>query len=412
MGSLLRLLFLLILAGKLFLLYLMPSPQLFENHDIAVNFIQSGTMYYHLDGHQDFNHQFPLYDSFLILMYQLFGIVPKWIAVFHIIFNALSALLVYKLTHRLLQNAHLTIFWIPTLCSLALLTEPFLLDYQLSKIHPLTFDVFFTLATVYFSLNYVNKPTLKNGTLFCILFGLTLLERATLIVAIVPAIVHLYSSPDDLLHRTKRIGNLVLISILSFSIFVLPWMLRNHQLTGHFQLTSGTYRYLYVGSLPETNGTNTLMGSNGTYYELLPQEPIMWVDRTMDEQMNYYKSEYLKKWVQNPSELFFMWGVKFKNFFWFSKTSTQNLKSTSMQWYYWLYVLGRALLMCGALIGLFFMGKKFKGMALMMLSLALLQSFFYVETRHLMPVLFIVHFFFFLGVYALLNLNQQKKINP
>jgi hypothetical protein len=402
MGSLLRIVFLLILAGKLLLLYLMPSPQLFENHDIAVNFIESGTMYYDLDGHQDFNHQFPLYDSFLVLMYQLVGISPKWIAVFHIIFNALSALLVYKLTHRLLQYAQLNVFWMPTLCALTMLTEPFLLDYQLLKIHPLTFDVFFTIATVYFSLNYVNKPTLKNGTVFCILFGLTLLERATLIVAVVPAIVQLCSAHDGLVHRTKRIGNLVLVGILSFSIFVLPWMLRNHQLTGHFQLTSGTYRYLYVGSLTETNGTNNLIESNGTYYDLLPQEPIMWADRTMDEQMNFYKSEYLKKWRETPGELLFMWGLKLKNFFWFSKTSIYNIGSTSMQWLYWIYVLGRALLICGAVVGIFFMGKKFKGMLLMMLSLALLQSFFYVETRHLMPVLFIVHFFFFLGVYKVM----------
>jgi len=155
---------------KIGLLFFLPNPQLFENHSIALNFLQTGTMFYELDGNIDYNHQFPLYDSFLIGMYSLFGVQTKLVLIAHILINAFTVLLVIKLTKKILNSIVNAPHWISYATGLMILVHPYLTFHQLQSIHPLTFDVFFATASLYFSFRFFEKPTTKKALLFSVIF--------------------------------------------------------------------------------------------------------------------------------------------------------------------------------------------------------------------------------------------------
>jgi hypothetical protein len=400
MGSLFKIIFLVIVLMKIGLLFFLPNPQLFENHSIALNFLQTGTMFYELDGNIDYNHQFPLYDSFLIGMYSLFGVQTKLVLIAHILINAFTVLLVIKLTKKILNSIVNAPHWISYATGLMILVHPYLTFHQLQSIHPLTFDVFFATASLYFSFRFFEKPTTKNALLFSVIFGLTLLERFTLVVTILPVFILVIQQYGFTRITVKKISFLFSIGVISFSLFLAPWMYRNYLHTNRFEMTSGTYRYLWVGSLSETEGTNNLINGD-SYYELLPQQPTQWNQLSFEEQMNFYKTSYLKTLNDQPFHIAKMWGIKIKNFFWFSSVSGDSYKHNVYSWGIIVYKFSRFGLLIGAFLGLLFYWKYMKSWLSALVALAILQSFFYTESRHIMPLIFILYVLFFLSIHKI-----------
>lgn len=407
MGSLFRVLFLVIVLVKIGLVFFLPNPQLFENHSIALNFLKTDTMFYELDGNIDYNHQFPLYDSFLIGMYSLFGVQPKLVLIAHILINALTVFLVIKFTKKILKPIVKAPHWIAYTTGFVILVHPYLTFHQLQSIHPLTFDVFFATASLYFSYLYFEKPTTQNALLFTLIFGLTLLERFTLVVTILPVCILVAQQYGFTRITVKNVSFLFFIGVISFSLFLAPWMYRNYLHTQRFEMTSGTFRYLWVGSLSETEGTNNLINGD-SYYELLPQQPTQWSQLSFEEQMNFYKSSYLKTLNNQPFHIAKMWIIKIKNFFWFSKSSGSTYRLSDGNWVIFLFKISRAALLIGAFIGLIIYWKRTSWLFSALIGLAVLQSFFYTESRHIMPFIFILYLLFFLFINKIIEYKIQK----
>jgi hypothetical protein len=261
------------------------------------------------------------------------------------------------------------------------LFHPLLVYYQLYTIHPVTLDVLLFAMLVFISLRWGREQTILNTLLLIFSIGFAVLERSTLIFALVPAI--LLS-----LNQWKYLFKLVLITTVSILVFLSPWVARNYELTEKIQMTSGTWRYLWVGIQEETDGTNVL--NNGeSYYALFPQEvQDNWSNKNLDEQLDFYKESYLETLDSNPVHIFKMWGVKLKNMFWFSSKVGMTSK---MDGGVLVYKIGHFLLLLLFCIGL--LVSKNKSLWVLMIGMvcfAIVQSFFYVETRHAMPFQFIL----------------------
>lgn len=390
-----------IVVKLLLLLYFHLVPVTFENTTIAKNFLADGNMYYLLDGNVDYNHQFPFYGWILICFFKIFGVVMLPIQIFQILLNACFAWIIWRLFNSQFKSLVST-SWIGFTLVIIALFHPLLSYYQLATIHPITLDVLLFAGLMYVSLIWESAPSLRMSLLLFLVLGITLLERSTLAVAVLPAAILTIKDKAQLI----KLG---IIAIAAVSLFAFPWMARNHNLTGKYEMTSGTWRYMWVGIQEETDGTNVL--SNGdSYYALFPKEIAKeWSSKSLQEQMSFYRGEYQKVWQEDPSHIALMWGVKLKNMFWFSAHA-----GGTHQQHKWVGVYK---IMHGVLLFLFvigFVSSKRKGLLILMsagLALALLQSFFYVETRHAMPFQFILWIGALLGLEFLISRFIKIEIN-
>jgi hypothetical protein len=375
------------------------TPLTFENTAIAQNFLAKGKMYYLLDGNVDYNHQFPFYGWILICFFKVFGAVMLPVQIFQIFLNACFAWVVWKL-FELKFSSLASKTWISIVLILIASCHPLLVYYQFFTIHPVTLDILLFALLMFVGLVWVKSPTWQMSLILIFTLGITLLERSTLAVAILPTV--LFSLKDKKI--CFQLGMIISVSIL---VFALPWLVRNHNLTGKYQLTSGTWRYMWVGVQEDTNGTNVL-ASGESYYSLFPQDiKDSWSDKNLNEQMDFYKESYLQLWDENPSQVFIMWGRKLKNMFWFSDYAGGSKRQSI--WLFWYRM------MHGFLLLLFLLGfvSEYRKHLLIIASagvmLALIQSFFYVETRHSLPFHFVLWIGAILGLWYLATRFVQNK---
>jgi len=365
------------------------TPETFENTEIAKNYLASGEMYYLLDGNVDYNHQFPFYGWIFILFFKIFGVSLLPVQILQIFLNALFSWVVYRTT----------VLWFPDLArktwivfSLLIISlfHPLLLYYQLYTIHPITLDVLIFASLLFVSLYWCKHYSIKTSVVLLIVLGITLLERSTLAVAILPSILLSVKNKDQLF----RIS---IIMTLAIMVFAGPWIIRNHYYTGKIQMTSGTWRYLWVGIQEETDGTNVLPNGE-SYYALFPKEiGDNWSGKNLNQQLDFYKINYLMTWDESPTHVLKMWGVKIKNMFWFS-SSAGGIHKDSI----WvsIYKFLQLVLLVFVMIGLFV--KRDSKLWLLFsacLALVLIQSFFYVETRHALPF----HFIWWIGMFLVME---------
>ncbi|MFP5470657.1 MAG: hypothetical protein ACLGGV_03605 [Bacteroidia bacterium] len=391
MGKLNKIWFLIatITLFKILIVVLFPLEiNTFENFDIARNYVQHGEMFYTLDGNVDYSHQFPFYGWILILFRLFFGEAKLPIVFFQIVLSGFFSYVVIEILRFIRKDwffNNWVVFLILSLC----LLHPALLYYQLTSTHPVTMDVFLFSLLILVGLRWQENNSIKNATIFFTVIGISLLERFTLITALTPFVF--WS-----LKNHKKILSLVVITTLSFSFFLLPWMYRNYVKTEKFEMTSGTWRYLWVGIQEKTNGTNTLPNGE-SYYELFPDEvKINWGKKNLDEQLDFYKSDFKKTIHDNPYLFLKMWFVKLKNFFLFSNSFGNQSNVNSL--FIALYKLFHTVTLVFAIIGLITANNKFRILFVGCLFLGILQSFFYIESRHLAPALFILIIFFAEGL--------------
>ncbi len=123
--------------------------------------------------------------------------------------------------------------------------------YPMLLVYPLglgTENLFFVLllASVFFLLKFLDKPTNTNVLLTGFFLALTTLTRSVILPFVVLSILYLLY-----IHRQKA-----LLAGLAFILVVLPWVIRNsllhHKLTG--VETSMGYN-LYLGYIPQGNGS-------------------------------------------------------------------------------------------------------------------------------------------------------------
>lgn len=283
--------------------------------------------------------------------------------------------------------------------------HPFLLHYQFNVIHPVMLDSTMFISLLYVGMYYAKKE--ERGALDYLLLatitGICFLERFTLITALLPLIW--------LEFKRREKWRTVLILFASFLIFFVPWMSRNYFYTGKFQMTSGIHRYLWVGIQEETEGTNTLEQGE-SYYELfLDEVKLEWSGMTIDEQLSFYRTEYRETFRGDFSHVLKMWGIKVKNYFWFSKSFKNRFENNKDLL---LLLMAARFMLLLSIPPAFILGyRSLRLLALTVIALGVLQGFFYIESRHFVPsigVLMVVFLSSTLKIKKRLSLRNAKEM--
>lgn len=399
------LLFVVIFVKITLIIVLGNMPEVFENYEIAKNYLETGKMFYVLDGNIDYCHQFPLFGWILIAFQAAFGELLLPILIFQVLIGAILALMILGVKRLIIPRENGKILEIGLLLMVSF--HPMLLHYQMNVIHPVTLDAMLFAALLFYSLSYAAKSVRSGGErlLLVVITGLCLLERFTLITALIPFLWLELRNKKELL----KTAMLLLSSVL---IFLIPWMSRNYIYTGKFQMTSGVYRYLWVGIQAETDGTNTLVGGE-SYYELFPEEVTTeWGNWSLDEQLSFYERNYKSALKNNPQWVLKMWGKKLVNYFWFSR-SFGNQKGYDPLLLLFLKII-RISLLISMPIAVFLGDRKVKLLCVAILSLGILQSFFYIESRHFVPAIGVFLVIFSVALFEIkkrLSLEHAKKLD-
>lgn len=399
------LLFVVIFVKITLIIILDRTPEVFENYAIAKNYLETGKMFYVLDGNIDYCHQFPLFGWILIAFQAAFGELLLPILIFQVLMGTFLALVLLGVKRLIIPRENSKVLEIGLLLMVSF--HPILLHYQMNVIHPVTLDAVLFSTLLVYSLRYATKSIRSGGDrlLLVVITGLCLLERFTLITALIPFLWLELRNKRELL----RTAMLLLSSVL---IFLIPWMSRNYIHTGKFQMTSGVYRYLWVGIQAETDGTNTLIGGE-SYYQLFPDEvATQWSNWSLDEQLSFYERNYKSTLKNNPPWILKMWGKKLGNYFWFSR-SFGNQNGYDPLLLLFLKII-RVILLTSIPIALYLGGSKVKLLCLAILGLGILQSFFYIESRHFVPAIGVSLVIFSVALFEIkkrLSLGHAKKLD-
>ena len=385
---------------KLFLLlFFVTDFNVFENHEIALNFLDSGILFYEHDGNIDFNHQFPLFSVVLSGLYFLGA--GKLVGVYHILINTITAMLLVRVFNYwgkqfLKKEEYTSVTFIAVILFIA---HPLLSYYQLVQIHPLTTDVFFGALVLFFSIQVIDQKS--KVWILGLVLGLAILERATLVVFILPYLIYYWKG---IVMNFKKVWVLLIVAALVVS----PWLIRNYQYNDTVSFTSGLGRYLWVGSLEATSGTNTDKIGRSYYYYLPTEVLARFSTYTTKEQDAIYKQLYKEMWQEDSPRMVLMFLNRMVNFWWFHDHVGAGY-STSIKPFVVVYKFYQALLLMLLFIAIWRFRKRIAPILLLLICFSLLQSLFYVETRHRLVLEPYVLFLALTGVLVVVKKVLKKE---
>lgn len=364
--------------------FFIHSIKLFEVNDVAISMLKTGKMsYVSAAGQIYYDYQFPVYPFFIYLIYFLFGIHYKLVILFNLFLSSLTVYFFYFVLknffngiEKLKKHINIILF----LSVLTLLVDPEITYYTIKNIHPFAIDLFLSIFSLYMMFKYIKKPCTTNLIFYSFTLGIAVLDRTTLICTTFPFVI--------LVLKNESFKRIFKIFIICFSIASLPsatWMLRNHNLTKTFSLNSSTYKNLFIGTIEESDGTAYLPNGKNYYSVFSKKEFDDFQKMTTQEQINFYKSKYLKKLRNKPISVIKMFFIKLKNFWIFPKnigTEYSNRIKTLIP----LYKTKCLLTLLFLIIAILSLKNKIWLFLSYPVLLSLMQSVFYVETRHRMLI--------------------------
>ena len=374
-----------------------------EDNETALNLLHTGEMKYLRDGNWDYDYQFPVYCFMQFAVYKAFGVHDLCIILLQLALSSITAFLLYYIFTFFTRFARLEeklFTLIPLLATAGYLAHPLITYYTIGHIHPFSMDLLMAMLVIYTGIRYYEAPPGKLLLLLGIVTGIAILERATLVTALVPVLI--------LLARKISFINTSIILVVAFLV-TLPWLYRNHSITGKWELSSAMGRHLWVGSLEETEGSNVLPGGKN-YFHVLSQEQLDSLGKyNAQQQDSVYLSMYIQKLKSDPASIIKMFFVKLRNFWWF-RSSTGAAYDEGKKAFIPVYKFFYTILLFFAAIAVIRLRKR----SLLILSfpvvLSLVQSFFYVETRHRFIAEPFLVFLALMGIaFSVLYLQEKKR---
>ncbi len=250
-----------------------------------------------------------------------------------------------------------------------------------SKLHTLTLDLAVYLAALWAWLRFFQKPSTRSALRAGLLSGLGILFRATLLPFILLATgAFLVNFSGARRGAFAKAGLILLIA----GILVAPWLIRNGLLFRRFPVwvSSGGY-VLWIGNHRNASGGAHLPDGR-TAWEAAPPSMRHQVE-TMDEmgQDRFFRERVREFFQAHPGEALRLYAKKFRAFWWFSPQTGLLYPPEYRRWYERYYGVIAGL----GLLGLWTLRRKLFTPPLGLLvgfslSIALIQSIYYVDGRH------------------------------
>lgn len=405
--KLLVLISLVFLLKLLIVLFFVHHIKLWEDHDIAVNIVNSGEFKYFQNSQWNYNYQFPVYPFIISFLYKVFGIVPKIAVIYNLLIASFSA---YYLFYVLLQfidffslpekikEQKTTIAFISTV---VFMLHPLVSYYAMNNVLPFAQNQFFIILSFYFMFKFINDISIKNAILFSFILGVGFIDRSTLITLTLSFVLLMIVKTDF----KKTVKWVSLVAVVS-SISVFMWMYRNYKITREIQLTSSMGENMWIGVLPESEGT-TYLKNGQTYYAALGEEFKNLGTLSASEQNEFYMNQYWKIVKEEPSRVVKMFFIKLKNF-WFFRSDIGIDYSNEIKNLIPLYKFIYLLFLVLAVFASFKIGWKSFYLNSFLIALSLLQSYVYVETRHR---IIIEPFLLFLAIVGVFYFIYRREIS-
>lgn len=406
------LLFVALFFFQIGLRFILPyETKVWEDHDIAVNLVSEGEMYYLNDGAKNHTFQFPVYTSFLALGYAVFGIHTAWGILLNMLVHALTFFLFIELFGFIIHHFFYGLkekykFYIVYGSALVFFFHPAVLFYTLFHIHPLSFNIFSLFLGLYFSFRLAFSPTGNNAVITGMIIGICMLDRATVLLTLIPAGIILLQKISF-----KELLSTFSLTVVFILLMISPWLARNYFTDGIIGFESSAAKNIWKGVLYQSEGGNYLLNGE-TYYAALSESELLSLGKmNPKEQQDFFRFKYNEIWKSDPGHVIKMFFVKLKNFWWFRKHAGEEWGS--LKNYLFIYKLVYLLVII-LLLRLWYnhFGKIFILMSFP-IALSLLQSYFYVEMRHRVAIEPWLLFLAFVSFFILWDeyLAKMKNIN-
>ena len=366
-------------ALRLAAILILPA-QPWEQETIALNMLSgNGFTYAHLGGVVYSSYCEPLYPYLSAAVYALTAHNVFVLEVIQALFSAAACLVVFFCAKRIFS---MPAAWI---AALLVAVHPGLIVYT-AKLHPLNLDVFFISLTLLALMRLAEDTGNKNLIIAGLVSGICMLTRPTIIVFVPLALAYIFSVNTRAFLKCVKYA---VVFCFFFAAVFLPWGLRNYRVQGQFMLTRSNAPYVFwLGNNPHNFSGSALDIKGRDIYDLAPQEFRNQVEG-LDElgQNRLFRKEALAYIRGDPMGFLARTLKKFYYFWWFSPQAGILYPKLWLGIYKIFYALA---LICGILgvLWAFKQGNRRRAResavlaALLVISVSLFQSLFYVEVRH------------------------------
>lgn len=258
--------------------------------------------------------------------------------------------------------------------------HPGLIVYA-SRLHPLTLDMLSFLAVLWAWIYFVRWPSLGAAMYAGVSGGIAMLSRGTIALFLLVAIWSFYRYvrlpwKDTVRHLALAIG--------VATIVMLPWLVRNTLYFHRFPvLQTNEGLTFWLGNNPFTFGGATLPDGRAVI-DVAPESFRAQLFQLDEAGQNGYLRDAAWRYIrEHPARALDLYITKFRSFWWVSPQTGVHYPSSFLLWYRFYYIPITIL----AIIGFWRSWKilrNVEGILLLslMLSIAVIQSLFYVEGRH------------------------------
>ena len=358
-----------------------PTQQ--EDAKLAVSLLRTGTFTLRHLGADNHSYQFPLYPTMVAGAYRILGARPAAVGLLNLVLNALTAwvlvLVLGKFFDRIdvagrLRWARAATLWV---CLVAFLLHPFISYYVMHNVHPLPLDLLAFYGPLLLVFRYFDRGNRTSDlVLLGVATGLVMLTRPPHIVTLLPLLI-IAAASSGWFAALRRTTFVVSIALL----VGVPWLVHNYRTDGILGYTSTTGEILWKGALANSDGSNFLLDGRRHIDALSDTELERVSTMSVAEQNRFFMGKYVASLGRQPGQVAWMFLVKLRNFFWF-RSLLGNEYSASIRRWMPLYEVPYAAALLLALLSIPRLGAGTWPVWSMIVGLGLLQSVFYVETRH------------------------------
>lgn len=359
-------------------------PEFWEYETIARRLLAGDGFVYRFMGIPHFAYVEPVYPWFVAAVYLVAGFHPTVVAVLQCAIAAALAPVVYAFARRTFDRRS------AIAAGVLVALHPALAGYAV-KLHPLSFDTLAIVVVALMLLDLLAAPDRRRTLAFGLAAGACVLMRPTVLVALVAAVVWLAW------RRDRRVAlPYVVIGLVIAAVVVTPWVVRNHARVDAVVLTRSHVGFnFWLGNHPgATGGEGDPTDPTGSR-SLFDRAPTEFRERVLSQpdeisQDRVFWSEALGYVAREPVAFVARTVRKLVDFWWFAAYLGRRYATVEVI-VYGLFYLGVAGL---AMIGLLSswrrpvpgQGDGIRIVLLIVVSMAVAQSLFYVQGRHRLAV--------------------------